>query len=526
MPRAGLNIFGRTVADLALIAACSLPLLFLSLGALPIVLCDESRLANNAIEMYQDGFSLVTTYLHHPDLWNTKPPLLIWLMAAFFHIFGPSEWALRLPSALAALATCCMVYCLCRNVTRCRLAGIAGALVLMTTYGFVAPHVARTGDYDSLLIFFTTTILASCYRILEVIRAGERPTRKLLTITALALAGGIMTKGIAGLLILPGIALAALAGGVTLKTFADWRIWFAACGPLVLAGCFYFAREAVDPGYIRAVWANELGGRFMSQLADQDHPAVFYLIELFRPWTSQKSTFYLGSAVPWIWSALIFLPFGIRNAQTGPATKYLAIVLAVFLIIISAAKTKFTWYAAPAYPVMACLTVISGFACLQRISPEGKTGLRQHARRVLAGLFFCVIATVGWAVIERTCGDIARAADNPDLRSAAFVRRVMPSDPKGDALRIVRAPQNETAYRSPSNTQYSPQEEFYASLMRVRGIDAAVVTPDYQPRPGDLLMWCSPTPLNAPQPLGGSVVSHGPCHLDRSTGANAPVITR
>ena len=520
MRRSISRVIGGTPADLVLIAGFSLPLLFASLAALPILLCDESRLANNVIEMYRDGFSLITTYLDHTDLWNTKPPLLIWLMTASFHIFGPSEWALRLPSALAALATCWIVYWLCRDVTRDRVAGIAGALVLMTTYGFVAPHVARTGDYDALLIAFTTAILACCYRILQAIRAGQKPSHGLLALTSLALAGGLLTKGVAGLLILPGIALAALTGGVTLRTFADWRIWFAVLAPFALAGCFYLAREAAEPGYLQAVWANELGGRFMSQLADQDHPAAFYLIELFRPWSSQKTTLYLGSAMPWIWTALLFLPFGIRDRRSGPAVTYLTIVLVLFFVVISAAKTKFTWYAAPAYPIMACLTAISGFSILQRIAPDNATGTTRQAKLFLAGIFFLAIAAVGSSVMERTRGDIARAADLPDVRSAAFVQRIIPSVHRGDVLRIVRAHQDESPYRSTSNTQYSPQEEYYASLMRLQGIDATVVTPDHHARPGDLLIWCDPTGLKIAPPIS-MLTSHGPCHFGRLAASRA-----
>ena len=47
----------------------------LDIAERPIALWDESRLAVNALEMRQRGFSLVTTYGFAPDLWNTKPPL-------------------------------------------------------------------------------------------------------------------------------------------------------------------------------------------------------------------------------------------------------------------------------------------------------------------------------------------------------------------------------------------------------------------------------------------------------------------
>ena len=71
----------------------------------PITLWDESRNIVSALEMRQTGLSLVTTYGYAPDLWNTKPPLLIWLIYASVELFGPTVWALRLPSMLASLGT-------------------------------------------------------------------------------------------------------------------------------------------------------------------------------------------------------------------------------------------------------------------------------------------------------------------------------------------------------------------------------------------------------------------------------------
>src|SRR5206468_3140523 len=73
----------------------------------PVALQDEARNAVNAIEMSIRGYSLITTFNFQPDLWNTKPPLLIWLMSASMSLFGPSDWAIRLPCALAAMGTLC-----------------------------------------------------------------------------------------------------------------------------------------------------------------------------------------------------------------------------------------------------------------------------------------------------------------------------------------------------------------------------------------------------------------------------------
>ncbi len=83
----------------------------------PIQLWDESRIAVNALEMHLRGLSLVTTYGFTPDLWNTKPPLLVWLIDAAMAVVGPSELAVRLPSMAAALGVLALVSGFTRRMT-------------------------------------------------------------------------------------------------------------------------------------------------------------------------------------------------------------------------------------------------------------------------------------------------------------------------------------------------------------------------------------------------------------------------
>ena len=65
--------------------------LFLHLDVLPLRLFDESRLAMNAAAMIMNNNWLVTYYQDNPDMWSTKPPLLIWIQALLFKLIGPTE---------------------------------------------------------------------------------------------------------------------------------------------------------------------------------------------------------------------------------------------------------------------------------------------------------------------------------------------------------------------------------------------------------------------------------------------------
>ncbi|UOQ78563.1 hypothetical protein MUN84_08455 [Hymenobacter sp. 5516J-16] len=64
----------------------------------PIYLWDESRVAVNAAEMALNNNWLVAHFEGQPDLWNTKPPLLLWLQVLSIKLFGFNEVAIRLPT--------------------------------------------------------------------------------------------------------------------------------------------------------------------------------------------------------------------------------------------------------------------------------------------------------------------------------------------------------------------------------------------------------------------------------------------
>lgn len=95
---------------LILCLVISLPIFAHLEASFPILLWDEGRLANNAIEMYEMGDPIVVTYDHQPEMWNTKPPFLIWLQAMSLYLFGISDLSFRLPVSFAGIFTCLLLY--------------------------------------------------------------------------------------------------------------------------------------------------------------------------------------------------------------------------------------------------------------------------------------------------------------------------------------------------------------------------------------------------------------------------------
>src|ERR1043166_2054327 len=95
---------------LAVSAALCLP----NLGGPSLWDIDEGNNAEAAREMLESDNWVVPTF--NGQLRVDKPALLYWLQLGAYKIFGVNEFAARLPSALAALATVLLAYELGRRL--------------------------------------------------------------------------------------------------------------------------------------------------------------------------------------------------------------------------------------------------------------------------------------------------------------------------------------------------------------------------------------------------------------------------
>lgn len=340
---------GMTTAAMLLLAAC---FLFGPGQPLPIMLWDESRNIVNALEMKQSGFSLVTTYQDAPDLWNTKPPLLIWLMAGSATLFGSSEGALRLPSMLATLGTLLLLMIFVRRVTRSLATAVLAALFLTLSPALFGEHGARTADYEALLLFFVTGYLSLLFLALH----QRRPGRGLILVVAGMIVGAILTKSVAG--VAPGLGV----GLYLLLTRRVHRLWqstayaLAAVGVVVAIAALTLAREATAPGYIAAVWHNDIAGRFARSIIGNAKPAGHYLNLLAAGYFS-VAPFLLLSPLGLMWS----------RGRSHLLLLYSLCIAGVTLVVISAAASKLDHYLTIAMPFIAIAAAITLRAMLARL---------------------------------------------------------------------------------------------------------------------------------------------------------------
>ena len=311
--------------------------LMFGLGRPPFQIWDEGRILINTLEMAQSGQWMATTFEGKPEFWNTKPPLLHWLQWASAFLFGWNEWGLRLPSAASALGVVLLILGISKGILGSYRYGFAAGLVLIVLPGYVGFHASRTADYDALLSLGTTGAFLSLWL------AAERDSRYLL-LTWFFLTLAVLTKGIAGLLIAPGLACIALLRYRAIPWLQTRWFWLGFVFFVFVILAYYLGRDSLQPGYLEAVWNNELGGRFAQTNEGHDHPWYYYLGVLVR---------HVGFGGGFLLLFGVVLAVKAESDRVRLAARD-ALIAALFLgVVLSSSQSKLDWYLVPMHPLLA-----------------------------------------------------------------------------------------------------------------------------------------------------------------------------
>ncbi len=309
--------------------------------------------AVNAYEMLQNGNWFSLYYNGEPDLFNTKPPLTVWLQCLSIKCLGYNEFAVRFPSALAAAGTVLMVFKTLR--VNSKLWAWSSSLVLLTASGFLTFHTGRTGDADALMTFFLTCSVVSFWRFLEF----ELPRSLLLTVLFTALA--VLTKLHAGLVFIPVFLGFTFYDTKWKSVFSSLQFWGALLIAVLGVGAVFYMRELDSPGYLSKLFLAE-SERFGNAIHDHKETYHFYLQGLF----GQR----FG-----IWVVLSLLGgFLIFKVKKGKRILQLAAFCSLFyLCVITLAKTKLQWYDMPLFPLLAVLGGAGISFVIQQLFNEQRT---------------------------------------------------------------------------------------------------------------------------------------------------------
>lgn len=175
-----------------------------------------------------------------------KPPLLYWLTACSFKLFGISEFSARLPVALSTMGCMMLCYLLGKRFFG-SLAGFLAALIFASSAGTTVFDFGRQLQPDMVFVFFLTAAFGAF--LLGYFERENKQRYFLSGYAALALA--VMTKGLIG----PIFPFLALAGYLCLtREYGMIRRMYLLRGAVVfvlLALPWHLAAEWRSPGFLK-----------------------------------------------------------------------------------------------------------------------------------------------------------------------------------------------------------------------------------------------------------------------------------
>jgi 4-amino-4-deoxy-L-arabinose transferase-like glycosyltransferase len=313
----------------------ALPVLLAGLGAPVVQRTQEARVLETAREMVTSG-----DYRHWliPRLNDKfrleKPPLAYWVAAGAFEVLGVSDFAGRLPFALAGWLTLAIVYRFGRGLVDQRF-GLFSAGILLTSYMFF--RYFRLAETDALATLFVTASIYWMWRGARAVGAGGAVFSFHLAGAAIGLA--VLAKGPPGAF--PLIFLVAWAAverrWSALRRFA---LSGAVLTALVVGGSWFLTIRSVPQA---RVLLKEVG----VVAAGTQHPGPFYeyVPQLFiipAPWTGLYVLGLVWAVQHWraqpamrvvlTWGAAIFVPLCLignkQNHYLVPLTPAIAMVTA------------------------------------------------------------------------------------------------------------------------------------------------------------------------------------------------------
>jgi hypothetical protein len=351
-------------AELVLLLLVSLPFLFFGLG-LSFLDPDEGLYGSVAQEMVQRGDWVTPRFNGFPYL--EKPPLYFWLTALTFRLFGPSEWGVRLWSALPALGSILLTWRMGRWLYGPQ-GGIFSALALTTSVGYFL--YVRKASTDFLFVFALTLVVFEFLR--DALREERGRYRYLLAYLGVALA--VLSKGLIGL-VFPVLIVGSALLWLRRPTLSELNLGRGLALFLILTLPWHILAAWKNPGFLWFYVADNQILRFLNLRA---------FIEDDVPVTTLG--FLLVSFV-WFfpWSVFLLARKGGASSQAAPWRPLIMIWALVVIGFFALSGSKLEYYALPAFPALA-LMVGGAWA-------DGRDLRRWFA----AGLLGCV-AVGAWAV--------------------------------------------------------------------------------------------------------------------------------
>lgn len=356
---------------------------FYNLHAVPLFDLDEGAFSEATREMLLRG-DFVSTYLNAVPRYD-KPILIYWLQAASVGVLGLNEFALRLPSALAASAWVGGVYWIVRDVRDERTA-LWAALIMATCVEI--PIMGKAATADALLNLWIATAMLFAYR--HFARGAQRD----LYLTYACMGLGLLTKGPVAVVV-PGAvtAIYCLSAG----RVRDWLRAVLHPGGIALmlaiALPWYIAQYLKEgQAFIDGFFLKHNVGRFSDAMEKHGGGPWYYFPVVLIGMLPYTALIFRAAAQPralWndellryalIWFLFVFVFFSLAGTKLPHYVVYGYGGLAIIMAAMMAKPPRALWFALPALLLFAVLLALPEL--LDHVQPQIRD---RYVRSMLQG---------------------------------------------------------------------------------------------------------------------------------------------
>ena len=287
-----------------------------------------------------------------------KSPLIYWMIAGCFRIFGVHDWAARIPIALSVVLLAWLTYRYGRWAFDAR-AGYYAGLVLATCVGLFLFTRVLIPD-----VVLTLTTCLGFWSFQRVTEPDEGNSRLWAAVLAASLALGVMLKGLIALVVVGGGAFVYLVLTRQLFSRATWRRLHVLSGAaifLAIAAPWHVIATLRMPPYLNFTMHSgpgEYHGFFWFYFMNE-HVLRFLNLRYPRDYnTVPRPLFWLLHLVwlfPWSVYCLQAARQNFKPTDRAGRTRLLALCWAGFLLVFFTFSTTQEYYSMPIYPALALL---------------------------------------------------------------------------------------------------------------------------------------------------------------------------
>jgi len=336
-----------------------------------------------------------------------KAPLIYWLIAGSYKVFGVHDWAARIPIALSAIALSWLTAAIGIWAFG-RKAGLYAGLTISICVGLFL--FTRVLIPDVMLTF---TIALAMWAFLRAIDEDEPHPRAWAYVLAASMGVGLLLKSLIGAVFPVGAGLVYLALTGQLFSARTWKrlhVFSGALIALAIAVPWHVLATLRNPPYFAFTLHSGPGGYhgFLWFYFINEQLLRFLNLRYPRDYSTVPRALFWGFHLLWLFPFSVYFPavfkLSYRPIDRAGRTRLLALCWAGFILVFFTFSTTQEYYSMPAYPAMALL-LGSAMAMGGRLVEWGT--------RVLGVLCAaCAAACVGILIAVRNTpaiGDISQA---------------------------------------------------------------------------------------------------------------------